>query len=228
PPSHTTHPNQTLLTRQQLPIESGAKHRHEARVLKRRSAFSHEVSSRAADPSLPLQLLIPVLRHCSMITQRTASKTHIMSLPASIVLPNTPEGETVRRYALGQSDASYFGEGAAPIFSKDMVFNGLLFKLQGAANIVPLFADFVANKIKEVRRARQTSQHAIAEAGSKKKYLVLYYVRLEGQEIEMPLVDLLTLDDEGLICRLENCFDTTKCPQEIIDAGAPTLVGFEG
>ncbi|CAM9311786.1 unnamed protein product [Ectocarpus sp. 12 AP-2014] len=154
--------------------------------------------------------------------QRTASKTHIMSLPASIVLPNTPEGETVRRYALGQSDASYFGEGAAPIFSKDMVFNGLLFKLKGAANIVPLFADFVANKIKEVRF------EAITEAGSKKKYLVLYYVRLEGQESEMPLVDLLTLDDGGLICRLENCFDTTKCPQEIIDAGAPTLVGFEG
>lgn len=74
----------------------------------------------------------------------------------------------------------------------------------------------------------QTRFEVITEAGSKKKYLVLYYVRLEGQESEMPLVDLLTLDDEGLICRLENCFDTTKCPQEIIDAGAPTLVGFEG
>lgn len=73
-----------------------------------------------------------------------------------------------------------------------------------------------------------TRIETIAEAGSKKKYLVLYNVRLEGQASEMPVVDLLTLDDDGLICRLENCFDTTKCPQEIIDAGAPTLVGFEG
>ena len=91
--------------------------------------------------------------------QRTSARPNItMSLPASIVLPNTPEGETVRRYALGQSDASYLAENATPIFSKDMVFNGLLFKLKGAANVVPLFADIVDNKIQEVRWDIQLSQ----------------------------------------------------------------------
>lgn len=67
---------------------------------------------------------------------------------------------------------------------------------------------------------------AIAEAGSKSRYMALYFVRLEGQEREMPVCDLLTLDGDGLIERLENCFDKTKCPQDIVDAGAPTLATF--
>lgn len=59
----------------------------------------------------------------------------------------------MRRYALGQTDASYFEKDAAPIFSENMIFNGLLFKLKGREAIQPLFADFVKNTIVEVRIA---------------------------------------------------------------------------
>lgn len=73
-----------------------------------------------------------------------------MSLPEHIVLPPTPEGETMRRYALGQADPSYFDEGASPIFAEKMVFNGLLFKVAGGENVRALFAQFVKNIIVEV------------------------------------------------------------------------------
>lgn len=74
-----------------------------------------------------------------------------MSLPARIVLPKTKEGETVRRYAIAQTDASYFGKDQTPFFAEDMVFNGLLFKAAGRDGIVPIFANFVENKIVSVR-----------------------------------------------------------------------------
>ena len=51
-------------------------------------------------------------------------------------------------------------------------------------------------------------------------------MKLVGQDEAMPLCDLITLDDDGLICRLDNCYDTTKCPQAVIDAGAPTLAAW--
>lgn len=55
----------------------------------------------------------------------------------------------------------------------------------------------------------------------------MYFLRLDGMDGELPVCDLVTLNEDGLICRLENCFDTTKCPQDIIDAGAPTLAAFK-
>lgn len=79
-----------------------------------------------------------------------------MSLPASIVLPNTPEGETVRRYALAQTDASYWEKDAAPLMTDDILFNGLLFKMIGLENARPLFAEFVANKILGARLVSST------------------------------------------------------------------------
>lgn len=57
--------------------------------------------------------------------------------------------------------------------------------------------------------------------------MVLYHLRLEGQETPMVVCDLLTLDDDGLISRLENCFDTSRVPQPIVDMGAPTLAAGE-
>lgn len=73
-----------------------------------------------------------------------------MSLPESIVLPQTREAETIRRYALGQADPSYFDKDAAPIFADNMVFNGLLFKVAGGENVRGLFATFVKDIIVEV------------------------------------------------------------------------------
>ena len=75
-----------------------------------------------------------------------------MSLPAKIVLPSSREGETVRRYAMGQTDASYFAPEATPVFAENMVFNGILFKMRGRENIQPLFAEFVKNTILEVSK----------------------------------------------------------------------------
>lgn len=73
-----------------------------------------------------------------------------MSLPAKIVLPSTREGETVRRYALGLTDASYFAPEATPILAENMVFNDLVFKMRGRDEIQPFFAEFVKNTILEV------------------------------------------------------------------------------
>lgn len=84
---------------------------------------------------------------------RLFSLVQAMSLPASIVLPSTPEGETVRRFALAQTDVTYWDKDATPLLSDNMVFNGLLFKMAGLDNIRPLFADFVANKIRGIRSA---------------------------------------------------------------------------
>ena len=68
---------------------------------------------------------------------------------------------------------------------------------------------------------------AINEAGSKRKYMVLYHVKLAGQDEPMVVCDLLTLDDDGLISRLDNCFDTSTVPQPIMDMGAPTLAAWK-
>eukprot|EP00752_Nemacystus_decipiens_P016242 g14522.t1 len=144
-----------------------------------------------------------------------------MSLPAKIVLPSTREGETVRRYALGQTDASYFAPEATPIFAENMVFNGLLFKMRGREKIQPLFFEFVKTTILEC------NFEAINEAGSKNKYMVLYHVKLAGQEKPMVVCDLLTVDEDGLISRLDNCFDTSVVPQSIVDMGAPTLEAWK-
>ncbi|CAN0545498.1 unnamed protein product, partial [Ectocarpus sp. 12 AP-2014] len=102
-----------------------------------------------------------------------------MSLPAKIVLPSTREGETVRRYALGLTDASYFAPEATPVLAENMVFNDLVFKMEGREEIQPFFAEFVKNTIVEC------DFEAINEAGSKNKYMVLYRLKLEGQEEPM-------------------------------------------
>lgn len=73
-----------------------------------------------------------------------------MLLPAKIVLPSTREGETVRRYALALTDASYLAPDATPILAENLVFNDLVFKMEGRAEIQPFFADFVENTILEV------------------------------------------------------------------------------
>lgn len=93
----------------------------------------------------PLYYLVSPIRLCPPVRD--------MSLPTSIVLPRTPEGETVRRFALAQTNVSYWDKDATPIFSENMVFNGLLFKMAGRDNIQPMFADFVANKILGIRSA---------------------------------------------------------------------------
>ena len=53
------------------------------------------------------------------------------------------------------------------------------------------------------------------------------YVKLGGQEKPMVECDLLTLDDDGLMSRLDNCFDTSVVPQSTVDMGAPTLAAWK-
>lgn len=57
--------------------------------------------------------------------------------------------------------------------------------------------------------------------------MLMYHVKLVGQEKPMVVCDLLTLDEDGLIARLDNCFDTSVVPQPVIDMGAPTLAAWE-
>lgn len=75
-----------------------------------------------------------------------------MTLPsqASMMLSMTREGETVRKYALGLSDPSYFARGATPIFADNVLYDGCMFKVAGGENARALFADFTANRIIEV------------------------------------------------------------------------------
>lgn len=75
-------------------------------------------------------------------------------------------------------------------------------------------------------KSRSIRFEAIVEAGSKSRYMALYSVCLEGMEGRLTICDLLMLNGEGLICRLENCFDASKCPKEIVDAGAATIAAF--
>lgn len=68
---------------------------------------------------------------------------------------------------------------------------------------------------------------AIVQAGSGSKYMVLHHVKMAGQEKPMGACDLLTLDDDGLISRVDDCFDISVVPQPIIDMGAPTLAAWK-
>lgn len=52
-------------------------------------------------------------------------------------------------------------------------------------------------------------------------------MKLEGQGKPMVVCDLLTLDEDGLISRVDNCFDTSRVPQPVADMGAPTLAAKE-
>lgn len=56
----------------------------------------------------------------------------------------------MRRYALGLTDTSYFAPDATPVLAENIVFNDLVFKMEGREEIQPFFAEFVKNTIVEV------------------------------------------------------------------------------
>lgn len=67
----------------------------------------------------------------------------------------------------------------------------------------------------------QVKFDSIVECGAKNKYLFLYYLRLQGMgENGLYICDYINLDENGLMVRMENCYDTTKCTPEFISAGA--------
>ena len=129
-----------------------------------------------------------------------------MESPASnttshLNIPDTAVGKSLRLFIEAQykKDASLM-EG---LFSEDAVFDGLLYKLQGGAMFVPVYNDFLTKFYISYR------VDSVAPAPDN-WWICLTFVDLTDTEKEIGIVDLVKFDEHGKICRINNCFDTTK------------------
>lgn len=119
-----------------------------------------------------------------------------------ITFPDTKGGATVRKFIEAQDQADF--SDAANIFAPDIVFEGQMFEANGREAVTKIFQDFCSGIIVKI------NMEAVAKCGDCDKYMVLYTVLLKGAEENLLITDLVTTDEKGLICRLDNCFDPRK------------------
>ena len=117
-------------------------------------------------------------------------------------LPDDAVGKTLRAFIEGQYALD--GTTMSDCFSKDAVFNGRMFQRTGQTEINKLYVWFLANAMKSYR------VEAAAPTLDKKQWIITTEVFGLGFDGGLIVVDLLTFDEEGKICRLDNCFDTQK------------------
>lgn len=121
------------------------------------------------------------------------------------------------KYVLAQVDGDY--SNSHEIFTDDVIFNGLLFKVAGRADVTEGFVGFVNGPLDSIRI------EAIVEAGAPNRFMVLHWVRFKvNPEREHVVCDLVSLRD-GLIERVDNVFDTNAMPQVVKDMGAQCSAG---
>lgn len=136
-----------------------------------------------------------------------------MSFLSHIELPETPAAEAIRRYLTAQEKHEFLNR--TDIFTEDAIFNGLLFKVKGRNELNKGFQDFVSTMVSTIRI------EAVSQVGSSDQWLVLFFIILSGATQEVPIVDLVTVKD-GLVSRVDNCFDTSKMTPAIVDEGKKT------
>ena len=86
------------------------------------------------------------------------------------------------------------------VFSSDMNFDGIMFKETG--DTVQAFTEGFMEK-----HLDKYSLISITEVESARRYLVLHSVVIAGQEKELVVCDLVSVNAEGLICELQNTFN---------------------
>ena len=129
-----------------------------------------------------------------------------MALLDHITLEDTPAGTAVRNYLEGQEACSE--QIFASSLSEDIIFYGQMFKATGRDAVLAGFMDFLKNMVVSMR------VEAATRVVDTDQFIVLFYVLLEGNVKEMPIVDLLRVKD-GKIYRVDNCFDVDKVPKQV-------------
>lgn len=127
-----------------------------------------------------------------------------------IKLEDTPDAEAVRNYVTGQHLKSR--ELLFSAFANDIVFNGLVYKVKGRDQVVPMIAEFVTKRLASIR------VEAIARAGDSDIFMILFHCLLKDADKEMLIADIAHVKN-GKIYRVDNCFDTTIVPKNILEEG---------
>lgn len=86
------------------------------------------------------------------------------------------------------------------VFSPDAKFDGIMFKENGAS-VQPFVEGFMEKHLDRY------SLMSITEVEPAKRYLALHNVVIAGQEKELVVCDLVTLNSEGVICEVQNTFN---------------------
>lgn len=130
---------------------------------------------------------------------------------AHLSLPDTAGGATLRQFITGQDALD--GPSLAGVFSAECVFDGLMYKMKGEKAILDLYTSFLPEFLESF------ACEAIAPAGDT-QWILLTQVVMKGMEKPLNVVDVVTLDMDGKICRLDNCFDVSRIkPAEGADSG---------
>lgn len=116
-----------------------------------------------------------------------------------IHFPATREAAATRAYIHAQMNAD-FSE-AQTFFTDDIHFNDIMFPVSGRAKVVESLSEY-AHKFLQSYRVEAFSQPAPDRA------LLLHWIKV-GKAPEQPVCDLLSFRD-GLICRVDNCFNTAN------------------
>ncbi len=120
--------------------------------------------------------------------------------------PSTKTGKSLRGYIEAQIERD--GGLTEEILAEDVVFNGLLYKVQGKQQLVTGFTDFFRDFLTSHR------VEAIAPA-PRGQWMILNFCRVKGSDKEHAIVDLVSFNEEGKIVRIDNCFDTSTMPEAL-------------
>ena len=129
---------------------------------------------------------------------------------AHLKIPDDKKGQAIRNLLLAQYRLD--GSLLNGLFSEDVVFNGLIFKLQGKSQeLEKAYSDFIKDFLVSYR------VDSIAPAVNDNQCMFVHFDRLKGNDEEVAFADLITFDQDSKICRIDNCFDVSKVGQEIHD-----------
>ena len=129
---------------------------------------------------------------------------------AHLKIPDDKKGQAIRNLLLAQYRLD--GSLLNGLFAEDVVFNGLIYKLQGKSKeLEKAYSDFIRDFMVSYR------VDSIAPAVNDNQCMILHYDRLKGSDEEVATADLITFDQDSKISRIDNCFDVTKIGQAIHD-----------
>lgn len=124
-----------------------------------------------------------------------------MSNTTEVTYPKTHQGQMVRKYVAAQEQRDF--SDAANIFTQDVVFNDVMFPITGLEKVSSSLQDYVKSYLSSYR------VEAVNETRDADSILVLYWMKLNRDEKEFPVCDLVSLRD-GKICRVDNCFNAGR------------------
>ncbi len=128
---------------------------------------------------------------------------------AHLKFPATKAGAVLRTFI----DAHYKIDGTLMegIFAEDALFDGLMYKVKGGKQLPGAYDEFLRTFVISYR------VDSMAQAVTDDQWIIMTFVKLKGNDEEVPVVDLVNFEKNSKICRINNCFDVTKLSKEIHD-----------